>query len=38
MSPYANELRRFEYTDVLGGSYSRCDTFKQCKRMYFYQF
>lgn len=38
MSSYKTKLRRFEYTDVLGWSYSRFSTFKECKRKYFYEY
>ena len=38
MTGYAAKLRAFEYTEVLGWSYSRYDTFEQCKRMYYYQY
>lgn len=31
-------IRRFEYTPLLGWSISRYDTFKLCKRQYFYQY
>jgi hypothetical protein len=31
-------VRQFEYTPVLGWSISRYDTFKMCKRQYFYQY
>jgi hypothetical protein len=38
MSKYLNQLRRFEFTDILGWSYSRFATFQQCKRKYFYEY
>ena len=38
MSTYKARLRRFEYTDVLGWSYSRYNTFQQCKRKYYYEY
>jgi hypothetical protein len=38
MSTYKARLRRFEYTDVLGWSYSRYSTFQQCKRKYYYEY
>lgn len=38
MSKYLQQLRRFEYTDILGWSYSRYSTFQQCKRKYFYEY
>ncbi len=31
-------IRRFDYTDVLGWSHSRYNTFRTCKRKYFYQY
>ena len=31
-------VRRFEYTPILGWSVSRFDTFKICKRQYYYQY
>lgn len=31
-------LRKFEYTDILGWSVSRYDTFSNCKRQYYYQY
>ena len=38
MSTYYNRLRKFEFTDILGWSYSRYNTFQQCKRKYFYEY
>ncbi len=38
MSTYLNKLREFEYTDILGWSYSRFSTFQQCKRRYYYDY
>lgn len=38
MSTYSNKLRRFEFTNILGWSYSRFDLFGQCKRKYYYQY
>ena len=38
MSKYLDQLRRFEFTDILGWSYSRFATFQQCKRKYFYDY
>jgi hypothetical protein len=38
MSKYPQRLRKFEYTDILGWSYSRYSTFQQCKRKYFYEY
>ncbi|HEV8590996.1 MAG TPA: PD-(D/E)XK nuclease family protein [Pyrinomonadaceae bacterium] len=38
MSKYLEKIRRFEFTDILGWSYSRYDTFSQCKRKYYYQY
>jgi len=38
MSKYLQRLRKFEYTDILGWSYSRYSTFQQCKRKYFYEY
>lgn len=38
MSRYKEKLRRFEFTDVLGWSYSRFSTFEECKRKYFYEY
>ena len=38
MSKYLDQLRRFEFTDILGWSYSRFATFQQCKRKYFYEY
>ena len=38
MSTYKARLRKFEYTDVLGWSYSRYSTFQQCKRKYYYEY
>ncbi len=31
-------LRRFEFTDILGWSHSRYNTFKTCKRKYYYTY
>ena len=31
-------LRKFEYTDILGWSVSRYDTFTTCQRQYYYQY
>lgn len=31
-------VRRFEYTDILGWSHSRYDTFQTCKRKYYYTY
>ncbi len=31
-------IRKFEYTDILGWSVSRYDTFSACKRQYYYQY
>ncbi len=38
MSSYYNRLRKFEFTDILGWSYSRYNTFQQCKRKYYYEY
>jgi hypothetical protein len=38
MSTYLQRLRKFEFTDILGWSYSRYATFQQCKRKYFYDY
>jgi hypothetical protein len=38
MSTYAQQLRKFEFTDILGWSYSRYNTFQQCKRKYYYEY
>lgn len=38
MSKYLNKLREFEFTDILGWSYSRYSTFQQCHRRYFYEY
>src|SRR5215216_4027582 len=38
MSKYYQRLRKFEFTDILGWSYSRYATFQQCKRKYFYDY
>ena len=38
MSKYLEQLKRYPYTDILGWSYSRYDTFKQCKRKYYYTY
>ncbi|MEO8572811.1 MAG: PD-(D/E)XK nuclease family protein [Pyrinomonadaceae bacterium] len=38
MSKYYNRLRKFEFTDILGWSYSRYNTFQQCKRKYYYEY
>lgn len=38
MSTYKEKLRRFEFTDVLGWSYTRFSTFEECKRKYFYEY
>lgn len=38
MSAYLQRLRKFEFTDILGWSYSRYATFQQCKRKYFYEY
>lgn len=38
MSTYKQKLRRFEFTDLLGWSYTRFSTFEECKRKYFYEY
>src|SRR5215213_5815471 len=38
MSTYYNRLRKFEFTDILGWSYSRYHTFQSCKRKYYYEY
>jgi hypothetical protein len=38
MSTFKARLRRFEYTEVLGWSFSRYSTFQQCKRKYYYDY
>src|SRR6185436_17770231 len=38
MSTYLQRLRKFEFTDILGWSYSRFATFQQCKRKYYYEY
>ena len=38
MSTYYNRLRKFEFTDILGWSYSRYNTFQSCKRKYYYEY
>lgn len=38
MSAYKEKLRRFEFTDILGWSYSRFSTFEECKRKYYYEY
>lgn len=38
MSAYLQRLRKFEFTDILGWSYSRYATFQQCKRKYYYEY
>lgn len=38
MSIYKEKLRRFEFTDILGWSYTRFSTFEECKRKYFYEY
>jgi ATP-dependent helicase/DNAse subunit B len=38
MSEYYSRLRKFEFTDILGWSYSRFATFQQCKRKYYYEY
>lgn len=38
MSTYKEKLRRFEFTDVLGWSYTRFSTFEECKRKYYYEY
>lgn len=38
MSTYKEKLRRFEFTDILGWSYSRFSTFEECKRKYYYEY
>jgi hypothetical protein len=38
MSQYYNRLRKFEFTDILGWSYSRYNTFQSCKRKYYYEY
>jgi len=38
MSEYYSRLRKFEFTDILGWSYSRYNTFQQCKRKYYYEY
>ncbi len=38
MSKYLQRLRKFEFTDILGWSYSRYSTFQQCKRKYYYEY
>lgn len=38
MSTYYDRLRKFEFTDILGWSYSRYNTFQQCKRKYYYEY
>ncbi len=38
MSEYYKRLRKFEFTDILGWSYSRHNTFQQCKRKYYYEY
>lgn len=38
MSKYSSQLRRFEFTNILGWSYSRYATFLECKRKYYYQY
>src|SRR4051794_15939076 len=38
MSKYKERLRRFEFTEVLGWSYSRYSTFQQCKRKYYFEY
>lgn len=38
MSSYKEKVRRFDFTDVLGWSYSRFSTFEECKRKYYYEY
>jgi hypothetical protein len=38
MSLTLNNLKRFEYTDILGWSVSRYDKFKSCARQYYYDY
>jgi hypothetical protein len=38
MSTYYSRLRKFEFTDILGWSYSRYNTFQSCKRKYYYEY
>jgi hypothetical protein len=38
MSKYLQRLRKFEFSDILGWSYSRYATFQQCKRKYYYEY
>jgi hypothetical protein len=38
MSKYLSQLKTYPYSDVLGWSYSRYDTFTQCKRKYYYEY
>ena len=38
MSKYYQRLRKFEFTDILGWSYSRYNTFQSCKRKYYYEY
>jgi hypothetical protein len=33
-----NKIRKFEYTDVLGWSYTRFSNFNSCKRKYYYEY
>lgn len=38
MSKYLTKMREFEFTDILGWSYSRYNTFQQCHRRYYYEY
>lgn len=38
MSRFLRQMRKFEYSDILGWSFSRYSTFQQCKRKYFYEY
>ncbi len=38
MAASLNDLKRFEYTDILGWSVSRYDKFSACARQYFYDY
>lgn len=35
---FNNAIKKFDYTDILGWSFSRYDKFMQCKRQYFYDY
>ena len=38
MSRYLDQLKIYAYTDILGWSFTRYDTFQTCKRRYYYQY